>query len=65
MRAWEGTWYNMSMRTLVKGHGDAGLWAALAVLLPFTVLGLHIVNDGNQDYHIAYYAEIVIANIIK
>ena len=32
----------MGMRTLVKGHGDAGLWAAVAVLLPFTVLGLHI-----------------------
>ena len=32
----------MGMRTLVKGYGDAGLWAAMAVLLPFAVLGLHI-----------------------
>ena len=32
----------MDMRTLVKGYGDAGLWAAMVVLLPFAVLGLHI-----------------------
>ena len=32
----------MGMRTLVKGHGNARLWAAMAVLLPFTVLGLRI-----------------------
>ena len=55
----------MGMSTLVKGYGNARLWAAMAVLLPFTVLGLHIDNDGNQDYHIAYYGEIVTANIIK
>ena len=65
MRAREGSWYNMGMSTLVKGYGNARLWAAMAVLLPFTVLGLHIDNDGNQEYHIAYYGEIVTANIIK
>ena len=32
----------MGMSTLVKGYGDARLWAAMVVLLPFTVLGLHI-----------------------
>ena len=32
----------MDMRTLVKGYGDAWLWAAMAVLLPLAVLGLHI-----------------------
>ena len=32
----------MGMSTLVKGYGNARLRAAMAVLLPFTMLGLHI-----------------------
>ena len=32
----------MGMSTLVKGYGNARLWAAMAVLLPFTVWGIHI-----------------------